>query len=46
MDSAVSELALQHKRSTHAEIEFLVESAMREYSKKGKSSEPAQVSVD
>jgi hypothetical protein len=43
MDSAVSELAVQHKRSISAEIEFLVEAAMREYSERGKVSEPAQV---
>jgi hypothetical protein len=42
MDNAVSELALQHKRSIGAEIEFLVEAAMREYCEQGKPSESVQ----
>jgi hypothetical protein len=46
MDSAVSELAVQNKRSISAEIEFLVEVAMREYGEREKVSEPAQVLVE
>ncbi|WP_041611249.1 hypothetical protein [Treponema primitia] len=46
MDAAVSELALLHKRSISAEIEFLVEAAMREYGERTKVSESAQVLVE
>jgi hypothetical protein len=46
MDAAVSELAIQDKRSVSGEIEFLVEAAMRAYDGQGRASGPVRAAVD